>query len=247
MTASDDAIRSLVDIAPTIAESVGVPLPGADGTTIPELIDRLQRCDRAILIIVDSLGYFTYQRLRPYMPHTQGTVIRCRAVADHTTPAIASILTGCRPDTHRTFTTADVCTSSIKSILERAEECGIKSAVVIESEGAEAMKTKIDLVAGVDDSSDMLAYDAAIRERTIDLLKHDPVLMVAHFRAIDRYAHEARSFDELIYAAECIDNHIDEICRQIGSDTCVIVCGDHPIHGNCIEGDQDVALIVLDR
>ena len=242
---SDSNVRSLVDIAPTIAESIGIPLPGADGTAIPELIDRLQRCDRAILIIVDSLGYFTYQRLRPYMPHVQGTVIRCRAVADHTTPAIASILTGCHPATHRTFTSDDVCTSPIKSILERAEECGIKSAVVIESEGAKAMKTKIDLSRGVDDSSDILAYDAAIKKHAIDLLTHEPVLMVVHFRAIDRYAHEARSFDELAYAAECIDNHIDEICRHIDSDTCVIVCGDHPIHGNCIEGDQDVALIVL--
>jgi hypothetical protein len=25
----------------------------------------------------------------------------------------------------------------------------------------------------------------------------------------------------------------------------VIVCGDHPFHGTCIEGDRDVALIVL--
>ena len=239
--------RSLVDIAPTIAELLGISLPGADGAAIPELIDHLQRCDRVILAIVDSLGYFTYQRLQPYMPHIHGTVIRCRAVADHTTPAIASILTGCRPDTHRTFATSDVCTSPIKSILELAEERGIKSAVVIESEGAKAMKTKIDLVAGVDDSSDILDYDAKIKERTIDLLKHEPVLMAVHFRAIDRYAHEARSFDELAYAAELIDNHLCEICRHLDSNTCVFVCGDHPIHGTCIEDDWDVALIVLDR
>ncbi|MEA3324074.1 MAG: sulfatase [Euryarchaeota archaeon] len=241
------AVRSLVDIAPTIAELLSIPLPGADGVAIPELTDCLQRCDRAVLILVDSLGYFTYQRLQPYMPHIRGTVIRCRAVADHTTPAIASILTGCRPDTHRTFTTADVCTSPIKSILELAEESGIRSAVVIEREGARAMKTKIDLVAGVDDSRDILDYDTKIKERTIELLKHEPVLMVVHFRAIDRYAHEARSFDELSYAAERIDNHLCEICRHLSRNTCVIVCGDHPIHGTCIEGDQDVALIVLDR
>ena len=238
--------RSLVDIAPTIAELLSIPLPGADGAAIPELTDRRQRCDRVVLVIVDSLGYFTYQRLQPCMPHIHGTVIRCRAVADHTTPAIASILTGCRPDTHRTFATSDVCTSPIKSILELAEERGIKSAVVIESDGAKAMKTKIDLVAGVDDSSDMLDYDTKIKERTIELLKHEPVLMAVHFRAIDRYAHEARSFDELSYAAERIDSHIDEICRHLDSNTCVIVCGDHPIHGTCIEGDQDVALIVLE-
>ncbi|MEA1869978.1 MAG: sulfatase [Euryarchaeota archaeon] len=239
--------RSLVDIAPTIAELLSIPLPGADGVAIPELTDRLQRCDRVVLVIVDSLGYFTYQRLQPYMPHIQGTVIRCRAVADHTTPAIASILTGCRPDTHRTFATSDVCTSPIKSVLELAEERGIKSAVAIESEGAKAMKTKIDLVAGVDDSSDMIDYDTKIKERTIDLLKHEPILTAVHFRAIDRYAHEARSFDELCFAAERIDSHIDEICRHLDRNTCVFVCGDHPIHGTRSAEDQDVALILLDR
>ena len=239
-------IRSLVDIAPTIAELLSIPLPDADGVAIPELIDCTQRCDRVVLVIVDSLGYSTYQRLQPYMPHVQGIVLRCRAVADHTTPAIASIFTGCRPDTHRIFATTDIYTSPIKSILELAEGHGIKSAIAIESEGAEAMKTKIDLVAGVDDSSDILDYDIKIKERAIDLLKHEPVLMAVHFRAIDRYAHEARSFDELAYAAERIDSHIDEICRHLGRNTCVIVCGDHPFHGTCIEDDRDVALIVPD-
>lgn len=245
MTESSDNPYSLVDIAPTIAELIGVPLPDVDGAVIPELIDRLQRCDRVVLIIVDSLGYSIYQRLRSSMPYMKGITIRCRAVSDHTTPAIASILTGCYPDTHRVLTTADVLTSPIKSILERAEECGIRSAVVIESKGAAAMKTKIDLAAGVSDSSDILAYDADIRERSLDLLKHNPILMVIHFRAIDRYAHEERSLDELIYAAESIDGHIEEICRNLDRNTGVIICGDHPIHGKHSEDGQEVALIVL--
>jgi len=240
-------LYSLVDIAPTIAKVIGIPLPGVDGNVIPELVDRLQRCDRAILIIVDSLGYLTYQRLRSCMPHVRGATIRCRAVANHTTPAIASILSGCYPHTHGILTTADVLTSSIKSILERAEECGIRSAVVIESKGAAAMKTKIDLSLGVPDSRDILDYDAKIRKYSIDLLKHKPVLMTIHFRAIDRYAHEKRSFDELKSAAESIDDHIKEICRHIDRNTGVIVCGDHPIHGRYAEDDQDVALVILDH
>lgn len=239
--------RSLVDIAPTIAELLSIPLPGVDGAAIPELTDRLQRCDRVVLVIVDSLGYSTYRRLQPHMPNVQGIVIRCGAVADHTTPAIASIFTGCCPDTPRIFATADVRTSPIKSILELAKERGTKSAIAIESEGAEAMKAKIDLVAGVDDSSDILDYDTKIKDCTIDLLKHEPVLMAVHFRAIDRYAHEARSFDELAYAAKCIDSHISEIRSHLDMNTCVIVCGDHPFHGTCIKDDRDVALIVPDR
>ncbi|KAF5418564.1 MAG: hypothetical protein C5S49_01580 [Candidatus Methanogaster sp.] len=116
---------------------LSIPLPGVDGVAIPELVDRPQRCDRVVLVIVDSLGYFTYQRLLPFMPHVQGIVIRCRSVADHTTPAIASIFTGCYQDTHRISATSDVYTSPTKSILEIANDRGIKSAIVIESEGAE--------------------------------------------------------------------------------------------------------------
>jgi hypothetical protein len=240
---------SLIDIAPAIAELIGVPLPGADGVVRPELSDLMRRCSRVgvVLIIVDSLGYSTYQRLKPSMPSVsvKGTLLRCEAVTDHTTPAIASILSGCYPRTHRVLTTADMLTSSIKSVLERAEECGVKSAVVIEADGAAAMKTKIELSEGVPDSRDIIAYDAAIKGHAIDLLEHKPVLMVLHFRAIDRYAHEGRSFDDLAFAAGSIDRHIAEICRHTLADSCIIVCGDHPIHGKRTEDDHGVALIIF--
>ena len=239
------SVCSLVDIAPAIAELIGVPLPGADGVARPELADLMQRCSRVVLIIVDSLGYSTYRRLKPSMPFMKGTLLRCEAVSDHTTPAIASILSGCYPDTHRVFTTADVLTSSIKSVLERAEECGVRTAVVIETDGAAAMKTKIELSEGVPDSRDIIAYDAAIKEHAIDLLKHEPTLMALHFRAIDRYAHEGRSFNELAFAAESIDQHIAEICGHTLADSCIIVCGDHPFHGKLIGDDHDVALIIF--
>jgi hypothetical protein len=207
----------------------------------------MRRCSRVVLIIVDSLGYSTYQRLKSSMPSVsvKGTLLRCEAVSDHTTPAIASILSGCYPATHRTFTTADVLTSSIKSVLERAEECGVKAAVVIEADGAAAMKTKIKLSEGVPDSRDIIAYDAAIKEHAIDLLKHEPTLMALHFRAIDRYAHEGRSFDNLAFAAGSIDQHIAEICGHTLADSCIIVCGDHPFHGKLIGDDHDVALIIF--
>ena len=241
------SVCSLVDIAPAIAELIGVPLPGADGVVRPALCDPMRRCSRVVLIIVDSLGYSTYRRLKPSMPSVsvKGTLLRCEAVSDHTTPAIASILSGCYPETHRVFTTADVLTSSIKSVLERAEECGVRTAVVIEADGAAAMKTKIKHSEGVPDSRDIIAYDAAIKEHAIDLLKHEPILMALHFRAIDRYAHEGRSFDDLAFAAESIDQHIAEICGHTLADSCVIVCGDHPFHGKLIGDDRDVAVIIF--
>ncbi len=69
--------------------------------------------------------------------------------------------------------------------------------------------------------------------------------MALHFRAIDRYAHEGRSFKDLAFAAGSIDRHIAEICECLHEDTCVVVCGDHPIHGKRIEDDHGVALIIF--
>lgn len=69
--------------------------------------------------------------------------------------------------------------------------------------------------------------------------------MVLHFRAIDRYAHEDRSFDDLAFASGRIDRHIAEICEYLPEDTCVVVCGDHPIHGKRTEDYHCVALIIF--
>ncbi|RZB33160.1 MAG: hypothetical protein AEth_00079 [Candidatus Argoarchaeum ethanivorans] len=225
-------VHSLVDIAPTIAELTKTTLPDADGVVIPELMASFRKChcERVVLIIIDSLDYPIYQKLEGAMPHVHGIIIKCKSVASHTTPAIASILTGCYPATHRILATADVLTSPIKSLLERAVDSNISAAIVIESKGADAMRTKIDLVEGVADSDDILDYDTKIKQLSLNILKKKPVITAIHFRAIDRYAHEERSFRELATAAECIDRHLSDIIEASGSDACVIICGDHPIH-----------------
>ncbi|MFQ6073489.1 MAG: alkaline phosphatase family protein, partial [Methanosarcinales archaeon] len=226
---------SLVDIAPTIARLIKVPLPKTDGTVITEVLDYAKNSNKVILIIIDSFDYCTYKRLKEYLPNIKkieknGLLIFLKSVSEHTTPAIASIFCGYYPDFHKIYETGDVFNSNIKSILEIASNFGIKSAIIIESKGALAMKPKIDVAIGVDTIKDIMNYDNQIKKFTIKVLKeHSPKIIATHFRAIDRYAHENRTWKDIIYAAKNIDKHIGDILNCINN-AIVMICGDHTIH-----------------
>jgi predicted AlkP superfamily phosphohydrolase/phosphomutase len=91
---------SQVDIAPTIARVLGINIHNMDGKPIREVAD--WKCRNAILIIVDSLGYDLYRWLETDLKHIPalarcGLLIRAEAVSTHTSPSIASILSGILP------------------------------------------------------------------------------------------------------------------------------------------------------
>ena len=84
-----------VDIAPTIAHILGISIPEADGRLIEDV--EIWRCQNVILVIIDSLGYDLYRWLEPELKNipllsNHGLVLRAKAVTNHTSPAIASIL-----------------------------------------------------------------------------------------------------------------------------------------------------------
>ena len=250
--ANDDAPEypecSILDIAPTIGVILQIEMPKAEGRAIEEIVDSLKGAVHILLIIVDSLGFSTYTKFIARMPildsknpdklkenNRHGGIdklaFRCRYVANHTTPAIASILTGVCPEIHRIAKTGDVYKSEHETILEVANACGIKSAIVIENEGADAMRSKVEKASGVADSRDIIDYDTRIKNEAVKCLQGDIELVAIHFRALDRFAHEGRTKEELGYAASTIDKHIGEILDSV-ADAGVIVCGDHPIHLN---------------
>jgi hypothetical protein len=54
---------SQVDIAPTIAHTLGISIPEPDGRLIEDV--KGWRCRNVILVIIDSLGYDFYRWLNP--------------------------------------------------------------------------------------------------------------------------------------------------------------------------------------
>ena len=263
-----------MDIAPTISELLDIPMVPPDGKIIPTIIEyaSICGCQKVVLIIVDSLGYSLYQYFSESGGIFQnvrqlaesGMVLQCKSTADHTTPAIASIFTGYYPTNHHIYATDDIyrerekdsANPKIQTILEWAHAAGRKSAVVIESHGADTFLDRVGEVFEVPDSQDIIEYDSNITDAAVQALESKPDILAVHLRAIDRYAHRAHTWEELRYAAGTVDTNIGRIVENAGKGTLFMICGDHPIHAkekwmssvrkNGLEkdGGQFVALIV---
>jgi predicted AlkP superfamily pyrophosphatase or phosphodiesterase len=236
---------SLVDIAPTISKILNVPMVPPDGTYLKEVVEYAKEhgCQRAVIIIVDSLGCSLYNHYGKIMPHLRGIagsgiLLRCRSTADYTTPAIASIFTGYYPEEHHIYATDDIYVErakdasnpKIKSILEWAHEAGRKSSVVIETRGADSFLGRVVEAFGVPDSKDIIEYDRKITDAAVHALEGKPDILAVHLRAIDRYAHRATTWKEMSYAVSAIDGNLGQIFSHSGKGTLFFICGDHPIH-----------------
>jgi len=214
-------MTSLLQIAPTIASYFGVRLV-SPAHPIEQILkfaySHYPVPHTVTLLVIDSLDLELYYELGNELRtvhelvEQHGLLFECDTVSNHTTPAIASILTGLEPESHGILTADDVGKSKIKSILELMEEEGKQTCAVIERKGAEPLIGKLSCVYGVKDREgmDIMEYDKIIKEHTISILRNgEPVQMVfSHIRTIDRFAH--RGWD-LRLAATVTDGNISEI------------------------------------
>lgn len=238
---------SIIDIAPTIATLLKIPMVPPAGRPIRAVETYAQErgCKRAaVIIVVDSLGYSLYKHLSKLMIKLselaeKGILFRCKSVASTTSPAIASIFTGYPPEMHNIYSTQDIYTERaknsenprLKSIMEWAYRAGMKASAVIEYEGAESFRGRIRDFYGVPDSEDILDYDLQITNYAVRALKEKPDVLAVHLRALDRFSHRAESWEELRKAAKAIDENLGEIFRSAEKGTIFFICGDHAIHG----------------
>jgi len=237
---------STIDIAPTISRLLKVPMVPPSGKPIPEVEDyaRERGCKRAVIIVIDSLGYSLYWHLSPVMKNLhgiteKGLLFKCRSPATITSPAIASIFTGYLPEEHNIYSTADIYAERAKdsenprlrSIMEWAYRAGMKASAVIETEGAKSFRGRIKDFYGVPNSEDILDYDCKITEYALDALKEKPDILAVHLRALDRYSHRAETWKEMKKAAKSIDKNLEEIFQNAEKGTIFFICGDHAVHG----------------
>ena len=242
--------KSQVDIAPTIARMLGISIHEPDGMPIEEVAG--WRCKNAILVIVDSLGYDLYGWLEPELKSipaiaSHGLMLGAKAVSDHTSPAIASILSGLLPQHHGIFDTESAKRSPLLSIPEIASSNGLRSAVVMEKGGAEVYEGLIDFIGEVPRVLSPRAFDLEICRLSMEALSSMPRLLVSYFIGIDKAAHNGLSSDGFREAAIAIDHYVGEIAGAAQPETMMIVVGDHPIHAGQFKRNRDpycVALII---
>ena len=261
-----------LQIAPTLAEFFGVRLsPKPRARPIEQILKyfRSHDHDPQVLgfVVIDSLDSQFYsafadelktihglaeQDERDERDERGGLLLECETVSSHTTPAIASILTGLPPEAHGILTSKDVGKSGVRSVLEVLEDAGKPTAVVIETKGAEPLWNKISSVFAVDDREDILEYDDLITKHTVSALKKhaerrgkELSVVFSHLRAIDRFAH--RGWD-LSVAARAVDENVREIANAVseraggagggeagggeagGGGGLLLLCGDHEAH-----------------
>jgi hypothetical protein len=229
---------SQLDIAPTVARILGVDLPSTDGQPI-DLVEGWG-CKNAAIIIIDSLGYDLLTHLLPRLKNISdliddGLLLRAKAVSNHTTPAIASILSGLMPEHHGIFDKAGAKASSVLSLPELASASGLRSAVIMEKNGAEVYEGLIEIVGGISDRIPPGEFDREACRMTVQSILQKPRLLVSYFIGIDKSVHQGQKWEGIRNAAILIDRCIGEIAGNADEETLLILCGDHPIHAGILK------------
>lgn len=239
---------SQLDLAPTIAAVLGLELPQSDGKAIEAVAH--WRCNKAALIIIDSLGYDLLLHLLPEMAGMNqlaqdGLLLRARAVSNRTTPAIASILSGLLPEHHQILDKAGAKESSILSLPEIAASEGKVCAVVMEQNGAEVYQGLVETVHGIPDSLPPEQFDIEACRHTCQALSGRPDLLVTYFIGIDKRAHLGSGMDGIREAALLIDSCIGRITALADEETLLVICGDHPIHAGALKRDREPYCVAM--
>ncbi|MEM3383809.1 MAG: hypothetical protein QXL52_06350 [Nitrososphaerales archaeon] len=216
-----------IDIAPTIAEIMRISFQ-SDGKPIKEIIDYGENCNKILLLVIDAFGYSHYIKSKIFFQniskiHQNGKFYKCKANAKKTTPAIASILCGKRPEVHKIYSTGDVYKSYLKSILEMASEQSIKSAIIMEEKGALTFEKRIDVIKPIKDRKNIIEFDEIARESTIEAIKERCKLIVSHLRSLDKLGYT-------LEAIKSVDENVLKIIKAYGDNGLVMLCGDHPPH-----------------
>ncbi|RQW79983.1 MAG: hypothetical protein EHM14_06685 [Methanothrix sp.] len=241
---------SQLDVAPTIAAVLKIRLIISDGRVIDGIVD--WGCRNVALVIIDSLGYDLFRWLQPKLTSISGIAACGRlfsagAPSQHTTPAIASILSGLLPEHHGIFDKAGAKESSILSLPEIASAAGLKSAVIMEQNGADVYSGLIEIAAGVSDKMAPARFDREACRLTVQALSRSPRLLVTYFIGIDKAVHNGGGPAEIRDAALLIDQCMEKIIAAAEKDTLFVICGDHPIHAGPLKRTAEpynVALIL---
>ncbi len=222
---------SQLDVAPTVAAALGFSFKCL-GEPIGEVLSYARGCSSVLLVILDGLGYLG---LLEHLKHTSfmkeacmhGILLRCRHLAQATTPAIASILTGLPPDTHGVQRTEEAYTSRVESMPEIASKLGFPTAVVMEPKGAKAFQGRVDYVLPVrEERADRIDLEAA---KLASEAARVARLVVLHLRSVDKLGYSREAFRLLDYSLKLAYGAKNREGRLL------LACGDHPPHGSSEE------------
>ena len=228
-------MHCLTDVTPTIASILNLSLSKRDGVPIPEIIQEIDKCSKLILVIADGLGLSVYEKYIDYF-NFGGIVLECKSVCKHTSPAIATILTGIHPKNHSMFEAQDTYKSKGLSIIELASMRGIKSSIIMAKKGASSFQGNIDLVVEMEED-EAIRYDKHVRDALVKAAQLT-TLIVVHFRILDRFYHSKGNTEKDV---DILSEHLKDIMLSL-KNTGILICGDHAPHNEEINVVPLIAL-----
>ncbi len=228
-------MHCLTDVTPTIASILNLSLSKRDGVPIPEIVQEIDKCSKLILVIADGLGLSVYEKYINYF-NFGGIVLECKSVCNHTSPAIATILTGIHPKHHSMFEAQDTYRSKGLSIIELASMQGIKSSIIMAKKGASSFQGNIDFVFEMEED-EAIRYDKRVSDALVKAAQLT-TLIVVHFRILDRFYHSKGNTEK---AVDILSRHLKDIMISL-KNTGILICGDHAPHNEEINVVPLIAL-----
>ncbi len=220
----------IIDIAPTAAQALGLPMPrqaGGRALSAPPV-------QRAVIIILDGLGYMRYSEARAegHVPHlaTLGDpLLGVTVYPPVTNVATAALLTGARP-AENGVEQRGVRKTSAETILNAATTAG-RRVVAVEGAALAFNLPDAELVLSGDRDQNGSGDDNVLSNTLAALQAGPPDLLLVHFHGIDDSGHTyGPGSPEETAKVEEVDGEVGRLLEAIPGGTLVIIAADHGMH-----------------
>ncbi len=249
------AEASITDIAPTIAQALGVPAPAqATGRALTA-----ERAPHVALVYLDGFGYLRYQEARaagwiPNLAALGEPLCALTVYPSATRNATAALLTGAPPIING-VRDRDLRTTEAETILDVLKEAGRSNQVVEGNALAFNLRNATFKLSGDVDGDENT--DDEVLANTLAVLEGGmPDLLFAHFHGIDDAGHgDGPDSPVEIARIQEADRGLGEIIQRLPSGTLLIVFADHGMravqederqgnHGTLLARDMFIPIIL---
>jgi len=221
---------SIMDIAPTVAYSLGLPAPKeAQGTTLD-----VPRADRAFLLFLDGLGYVLYQKalVEDAMPRLGAlgeAQVALTVYPPVTSVSSAALLTGAPPEVNGAVRRG-IRKTDLETVFDVVKAAG-RRGVAVEGSGLSFNLRSAELILSGDLDGNGTATDNVLANTMRVLQGGAPDLFWVHFHGIDDVGHTyGPDSPEWMDKVTEVDEAIGQIWEALPLGTLVIAFADHGMH-----------------
>jgi len=226
--------HSMVDVAPTVSEILGLSAPAqATGAAVRAIVADLAVCERVVILAPDAFGDFAWQLWREEMPflkslHEKRSIL-LRSVMPSVTPVnFATMVTGMDLDGHGVSSkNRDFACETLFDVVRRAD--GTSAGVGITGYTGCDLQARIADIHG--DAGD--GTDDDVADKVIEIAEaHRPQFIIAQLGRVDDVFHKyGPSSPSVVPMLQATDRRL----RRLAARLCalrygVIILADHGQH-----------------